>query len=290
MRLAHRSIAGGNARRAALQPPRPAGRSVVAARARRGVERGRRSGGVRVLAAEQQVGGAASAEELNLELEPQHESGRTPPHPRCSLAAPLPAARLHQVVADNNNTEAPPRVTGIADRITDLVGNTPMVFLNRVTAGCGAQVAGACVRREASAHSCCVARWHARAFAPHVAAPDPAIPVALLPLPAKLEIMQPCSSVKDRIGKNMIEDAEARGLITPGKTTLVEPTSGNTGVGLAFVAATKGYKLVGKGGPPLVAARECTRSQCTPPNALQQVCAHLCPPPPPPPAAPGRRS
>lgn len=89
----------------------------------------------------------------------------------------------------------------IANSVTDLIGNTPLIKLNRLTEGCHATVV------------------------------------------AKLEFFNPGKSVKDRIGLAMIETAETSGVLKPGMT-IVEPTSGNTGIALAMVAASKGYRCI----------------------------------------------
>jgi len=97
--------------------------------------------------------------------------------------------------------ELPALTRGISDSVLEVIGNTPLVRLHRVTDGASAEVV------------------------------------------AKLEYFNPLSSIKDRIGVSMVLDAEEKSLLRPGGT-VVEPTSGNTGVALAFVCAVRGYRLI----------------------------------------------
>ena len=100
------------------------------------------------------------------------------------------------------------RLLNVASRPSDLIVNTPLIDLSKILVAHGVDVSNG------------------------------------VQLYGKLESLGPCSSVKDRLARSLIDDAEEKGLITPGESVLVEPTSGNTGIALAFTARERGYKCI----------------------------------------------
>ena len=100
------------------------------------------------------------------------------------------------------------RSLNVASRPSDLIGNTPLIDLSKILVAHGVDVSNG------------------------------------VKLYGKLESLGPCSSVKDRLARSLIDDAEEKGLLTPGESVLVEPTSGNTGIALAFIARERGYKCI----------------------------------------------
>ncbi len=135
-------------------------------------------------------------------FEPNSTDGEGLRIDRCSIPpGPLSSVKTALFITDPEKGRQKQLGLRVADNILDLVGNTPIVRLNRITKGVRSRVY------------------------------------------AKLEFFNPGGSIKDRIGLAMVLDAERKGLIRPG-CTIVEPTSGNTGMGLAFAAILRGYKVI----------------------------------------------
>jgi len=141
------------------------------------------------------MGGDCSKPQPKGEGQPSQQPKGNQSAPASTAAAPKPKPEPEK---------APAAKMKIANRVSDVIGNTPLVYLDRVTKGSGMKGR----------------------------------------LVGKMESLGPCSSVKDRLGRSMIDEAERQGLIKPGETTIIEPTSGNTGIALAFIARERGYKCV----------------------------------------------
>src|SRR5437763_14585352 len=126
------------------------------------------------------------------------------PAPKALPLAKRRSARISQYEGEPKVTDRKPGRGRIYNDITETIGDTPLVRLNRL-------------------------------------AKDAGVKADIL---LKLEFFNPIASVKDRIGVSMIDALEQQGIIAPGKNVLVEPTSGNTGIALAFASAAKGYRLI----------------------------------------------